>query len=58
VSEKCQNLGGARKMTSPPAIMVVVGNGLSSLNMGGERREEEDEFEKEENKWMRGGSGE
>jgi hypothetical protein len=45
-------------MTFPLAITMVVGKGLSSLKMGGEWREEEDEFEEEEKKWMRGDSGE
>lgn len=45
-------------MTSLPAITVMVGNGLSSLKMGGVWRKEEDEFEEEENEWMRDGSGE
>jgi hypothetical protein len=48
------NLGGAQKMTSPSVITVVVNNGLSSLKMGGEWCEKEDEFEEEENEWMRG----
>jgi hypothetical protein len=45
-------------MTSPPAIIAVVGNGMSFLKMRGERCKEEDEFEEEENEWMRGDSGE
>jgi hypothetical protein len=52
------DFGGTWKMTFPLAITMVVGKGLSSLKMGGEWREEEDEFEEEEKKWMRGDSGE